>query len=468
MAELKTGVRRFVFVAACVGLGCLALALYGLPGGLEWGQAALVLIVLGLEALRIDLFTYRGAQQGAISPGLAGIFLGLALYGPATAVLLAVIQVVWHGLTVRPRWYKLVVNLAAATGATWLAGALYAWVSVGADPWRPDQLLLGLAAVAVYYAFNTGAVAAAIALAAERPLGRVWRDSFSWLLPQHLIIGLSGLALGHAVTALGWLSAAALGLPILLLPFICRSYVARIAGSMQALETANQRLESLNHELKLTNIELIETLAAVIDARDAYTYGHSQQVARYAMALGEKLGMRPDELSVLRQGALLHDIGKVGVAEQVLFKPGGLDEGELQQIRRHPQIGYRIASQVRSLHDVAEIIQQHHEWYGGGGYPYGLRGEEISLGARIVHVAEVLDTMISDRPYRKGCALTEALAELQRGAGTQFDPRVVAALEALVQENGAAWCENSAELVRATLLQPQPPAAAGLAGPEGR
>jgi len=184
-------------------------------------------------------------------------------------------------------------------------------------------------------------------------------------------------------------------------------------------------------ESESTYLGVIGTLAAALDARDPYTAGHSERVAHVSVAIGEQMELSEPELEVLRLGALLHDIGKIGVSDAVLRKPGTLTDDELEQIKRHPTLGARILRPLNFLAEHIAIVELHHEQPDGRGYPYGFKGDETPLFARIVHVADAFDAMTTARAYRPGRPATEALAELWRCAGTGFDMTVVQALAAV-------------------------------------
>lgn len=181
----------------------------------------------------------------------------------------------------------------------------------------------------------------------------------------------------------------------------------------------------------------IRALAAALDARDPYTAGHSERVSVLSVAIGRQLKLAQDELEVLRLGALLHDIGKIGVPDDVLRKPSALTDAEYALIKEHPVLGARILRVVPFLAPHLPIVELHHERPDGRGYPRGLRGDDIPLAARIVHVADAYDAMTSDQNWRPRLSREEALAELQRCAGTQFDPAVVVAFVAELGESPA-------------------------------
>jgi len=168
-------------------------------------------------------------------------------------------------------------------------------------------------------------------------------------------------------------------------------------------------------------------LVRALDAREHETSDHSQRVVKYTEAIADRLSLRGPELEEIGRGALLHDIGKIGVPDAVLLKPAKLTTEEWKEMRRHPDIGYEMIQNIEFLSTPATIVLSHQEKFDGKGYPRGLRGEEIHIGARIFAVADTLDAMTSDRPYRKGTTFENAVDEIERCAGSQFDPEVVRA-----------------------------------------
>lgn len=182
-------------------------------------------------------------------------------------------------------------------------------------------------------------------------------------------------------------------------------------------------------------LEMVQTLARAIDAKDSYTHDHADRARHYARLIGKKLMLPEAMIRHIEYAALMHDIGKIGIDETILHKPGPLDGPERDMIRRHPSIGNKIIAPVAFLSPVAPMVLYHQEWYNGQGYPEGLAGEEIPLGARIVAVIDAYDAITSNRPYRKALPKETAIDELKKGCNTQFDPRVVNAfLEILSEE----------------------------------
>lgn len=189
-----------------------------------------------------------------------------------------------------------------------------------------------------------------------------------------------------------------------------------------ALENAK-----LYEELKNTFLETSSALASSIEARDKYTGGHTQRVVNYSVACAEELGLKEEEIDKLRMAAVLHDVGKIGIDDSILRKPGKLDPEEIEQMKKHPQIGAEIISKVKGLKDIVPAVLYHQEMFNGTGYPEGLKNGDIPLLARIISVVDTFDAMTTDRPYRKALGVEAALDELKRCSGTQFDPEVVSA-----------------------------------------
>jgi putative two-component system response regulator len=199
----------------------------------------------------------------------------------------------------------------------------------------------------------------------------------------------------------------------------------------------HQVLEKFRLDQQLENTEqVIFTLAAAVEAKDPTAERHLQNIARYAVRLGQALGLEQHQLMLLRYGGILHDIGKVGVSEAILSKPGPLTEAEWEKMRQHPVIGERICAPLRFSHEVGPIIRHHHERWDGQGYVDSLSGEKIPLLARVISVVDAFDTMSSDRPYRKALPIDETVRRLSDGAGTQWDPAITRVFLELVECEG--------------------------------
>jgi len=209
-----------------------------------------------------------------------------------------------------------------------------------------------------------------------------------------------------------------------------RHEIARQRYRQSLEQRVREKTQELRHalvEVETSYNSTLYALVAALDAREHETSDHSQRVVRYTLAIADRLGVPPADRPDIARGALLHDIGKIGIPDAILLKPGPLTPAEWGEMRRHPQIGWTILKSIAFLQVPAEIVLSHQERFDGGGYPHGLQGESIPLGARIFAIADTFDAMTTDRPYRRRSPFAAALEEIRRCGGTQFDPRCVAA-----------------------------------------
>ncbi len=202
------------------------------------------------------------------------------------------------------------------------------------------------------------------------------------------------------------------------------------------LVAKKQEVEQLFSELEGTYEATLQALVTALDLRDNETHGHSYRVVEYATVVAERMNVRDPDLTWVRRGAILHDVGKIGVSDAILRKPGTLTPEEWQEMRRHPEMGYQMLKHIPFLKPALGIVLHHQERWDGTGYPHGLAGERIPLGARIFAIVDTFDAMTSDRPYRKALGMQAVRDEIQRCKGTQFDPRVV---EAFMSIEHGTW-----------------------------
>jgi putative nucleotidyltransferase with HDIG domain len=193
----------------------------------------------------------------------------------------------------------------------------------------------------------------------------------------------------------------------------------------EVISARTSRLRATMDELERSYDFTLEVMGDALDLRDAETEGHSRRVTAYSIALAREIGVDADQLRIIARGAFLHDIGKIATPDNILLKPGKLDPPEVAAMRQHCALGYQMVRKIPFLREASEIIYTHQETFDGTGYPRGLRGEAIPLGARIFAIADTLDAMTSDRPYRKALTFDQARAEILRCSGSQFDPAIV-------------------------------------------
>jgi putative nucleotidyltransferase with HDIG domain len=352
--------------------------------------------------------------------------------------------------------YKTAFNLAALT----LAGGASALV-LGAfgslsDPggW-PQVIIPATAAAAANFFVNSGLVALAISLTGRIALRTVWSEHFMWLWPHYLVLGLLGLAVASATDAMGVWGVAVFLAPPLMMRLSVKQYLDRTTRGVLDLRDAHGELQVAHEKLTHAMNDLgsaydgtLRSLVAALDARDSETGGHSERVAELTMAIAAELDLDPDgeEWQYIQWGALLHDVGKIAVPDAILRKPEKLSDEEWVTMRGHPRAGFEIICSVEFLAPAAEIVLAHHERFDGAGYPRGLAGEEIPLGARIFMIADTFDAITCERPYKPARPPEEALAEILRNSGTQFDPVAVQAFLNVYRKRFVGKADHSQRL----------------------
>jgi HD-GYP domain-containing protein (c-di-GMP phosphodiesterase class II) len=294
----------------------------------------------------------------------------------------------------------------------------------------------------------------------EVPVQRRKRRSFTGFAALFAVVALLlMLALGFAVTRF-------LGSDIRDISIgasLAIAYLALVVlVGRRSIRRRQADLRSRIEKLKNNYDSIVAVLCAALDLRDDVTHGQARRVSELASVLAWQMGLRKQEARRIEKAAILHNVGKIGVADAVLAKPGPLDDAEWAEMKRHPELGYRMLAGIDFLKDAAEIVYAHHEHYDGSGYPRGLKGDQIPLGARIFAVVDAYDAMTSHRPYRKARPHRNAMEEIVRNSGSQFDPDVVRAfLEAERQglledkrEQGERWPVTAAAGVQAPAASP--------------
>ncbi len=397
------------------------------------GFVVLALLAIAFGRTRVPIY-----GDTAISIGIVGDLAIAFLYGPAGAVLVSPFAALATD-TNHGAWYKrlfnvgsfIVVNVVVAVMIQSLVGIVGPGLPVNA--WL---IPIALGAVVVYYLLNSGFLAIAVGLSTGTSLVDVWREKFEWLLPHYLVFGLLGLALALGYEGIGYFGILAFVAPPLMMRFSVKQYVDKTAQNVDELKKRNRELQQANRDvlgmadrLRETYDGTLEALVSALDARDRETKGHSIRVAKYMMEIAFHMGIQPgtDEWVDMQRGGLLHDIGKIGVSDSILHKPGPLTDDEWVDMKRHPKIGYDMIKDIGFLSGAATIVMAHHERFDGKGYPRGLALEEIPIGSRIFVLADTFDAMTSDRPYRAALSVEASREEIISCSGTQFDPRCVQA-----------------------------------------
>ena len=322
----------------------------------------------------------------------------------------------------RPRGFQVAFNVASVSMATALAFGTFHW-ALGTMLQAGISVPL-LAAAIVFFFANTLPVAFVISLTEDQSIKNTWSDFYFWTFPYYLVD--AGIA-----SLVGWLNrrihweTSLLVLPAVYVVY--RSYRLYLAK----LDDEKRHVE----EVANLHMRTIEALALAIEAKDHTTHEHLQRVRVYAVEMAKKLNLSSDECEAVQAAALLHDIGKLAVPEHIISKPGRLSPEEFEKIKIHPLVGAEILERVHFPYPVVPIVRAHHEKWDGSGYPFGLKGEEIPIGARILSAVDYLDALSSDRQYRKALSMEDVLQSLREQSGVAFDPRIVEVL-----------CDNCVEM----------------------
>jgi diguanylate cyclase (GGDEF)-like protein/putative nucleotidyltransferase with HDIG domain len=441
---------RFLALSMRLGMLVGAVSFVGVAVGVagvvfgrstDWTGLITVVLLVGVgQALALEY----DDGDGSISVSAVGALAGAAIIGPRAALALALTIALVEWSARRQSIHEVVFNVGLLSLATTAAALIF----TALPNWHGTQhrialALTGLVAGVGYYLVNTGLVSLALAVQGHDRWLRVFRERFAWLLLHYVSYGFIGGVMALAYESVRLPGLVVFAVPLLLMRKTQEAYLKHTQKSAQKLRRAaetiqsqNVSLEQANRLLKERSTAAMESLSATVDARDSYTAGHSRRVQQLSLAIGRELGLSQAELDLLGHAALFHDIGKLAIPDAILLKPASLTEDEWVLMQRHADEGARIIDRLGFLQDAVPSIRHHHECWDGTGYPDRLRGEEIPLGARIIHVADALDSMLTTRIYRAARPVHEALEELRRQAGTQFCPRCVTALERILPEEG--------------------------------
>ncbi len=443
MRSLPRIVRCYLWAVYVAGMA--AIVFTGLwatfPTGERVWEAGLFLILAVLAGgQKIYLIKPKNDRDiCSMSLGFVVTFAALMRFGPGIGVLAAMVSCLSASLyPKRLPLFQLAFNVMLGAVEAAGAGWVYLRMNGGMTLQPLHAFSVVTAACLVYYAVNTGGVAVIISLCTAQNPFKLWRQTFLWTAPNYFAgacIGTLALMLfgQHLETVLLF------GTPLVYLTHQSyANYSARMQERDLRVQEKQQHIDALQHsQARLHDMHLatIKSLALAIDAKDQHTHQHILRVQRYAVAIARQMGLVDEELESVSTGSLLHDIGKLGVPENILLKPGPLTPDEFAQIKKHPQIGAAILAPVEFPGSVLAVVKSHHERWDGRGYPDGLRGEDIPLTARILAVADVFDALTSDRAYRTAWTQTQALEEIRRGRGVHFDPSVVDAFMHVVTQD---------------------------------
>jgi putative nucleotidyltransferase with HDIG domain len=394
-----------------------AASLYSVRGapGREWLHFFVYFVVILLSS-RMKVAMPK--SNGTMSVNFPFVLLGIVQLSPLQVIALAVASVIAQCRIKVVKSFtvvQMIFNVANVTAATVLACFIYT---------RSLHVVRGEVAPALtiaataYFLANTVPLALVLSCESESSPFKLWRQEFPWYFPFYVVGAILAFLADFVGTHFGWMTS------LLIIPMVYTVYRAYCA-QMAIIHDREQHIV----EIEALHLRTIEGLAMAVEAKDQNTHEHLMRVRVYVSELGKIMGLDSLQMKALATAASLHDIGKLAVPEHIINKPGRLTPEEFEKMKIHPVVGADILERVHFPYPVVPIVRSHHEAWDGSGYPDGLEGEEIPIGARILSAVDCFDALASDRPYRRALPVEEALAYLKSKAGVQFDPEVVRLLE---------------------------------------
>lgn len=422
-SKLSGAGRAYIATVACAGITAVSHSIAALSSGqlgFQWFVLAGLTLLSGSFTVRVPTIPAR------LSVSETFVFAAAMLFGPAAATVLVVLDSLvislWQPRTSR-RTLRVLFNLSAPAVAIWVSAHTFFQIAgippLNQTPRPVLSLLVPLLAMAVvYFLLNSWLIAGAVAFEKRTSALLIWRQNFLWLSLNFFSgASVAALLLPYLQDAeQSFFRVAGILLPLLLISYLTYK------TTLGRVDDANRHLNELN-QLYLSTIE---TLAMAIDAKDQITHGHIRRVQQYAVGLAKRVGITdPSQISAIEAASLLHDMGKLAVPEYILNKPGKLTPAEFDRMKLHASVGADILSAINFPYPVVPIVRHHHENWDGTGYPDGLKGSAIPIGARILSVVDCFDALTSDRPYRPRLSDGEAVRILLQRRGTMYDPLVV-------------------------------------------
>jgi len=370
-------------------------------------------VILSILMIIAETFLILLPGFGAVSVSFALSFAAIIISGPLTAALITAIGLTFRRPHLEGRGYvhlfnsppyKTIYNASQSILCAGLSGIFYIYIQSNFSYLgvAGDTIAL-VSTVVVYVILNTSTMTLLIKLLKGGKILEIWGENFKGTFLNSAAIGLLGIIVAFAYNNYGIGSVVLFFVPLLLARYSFKLYV----------------------DMRKNYMETVKALINAVEAKDPYTSGHASRVGKYAVEIGKELGLSSLELDKMRNAALLHDIGKIGVDDRILNKNKSLTNLEYEVIKNHPSTGYEIIKDIEFLKGANEIVKHHHERWDGKGYPDGLKGGEISLPVSILTIADSFDAMTTDRPYRKAFSFEKAISEIQNNSGTQFNPDIV-------------------------------------------
>jgi len=462
MKDLPVAAR--LFVGAVLAAGAIVFGMFA-PHTIANPLLFVTLLCCSSLASALKVRLPLATSGSTMSVSYAVDFASLLLLGANETMIVAAVSA-WSQCTIRTTTktapFRTLFSMASLVLTVKAAGYVYSLLG-GVTASSSFSLLTIpkplVGAGTTYFVLNTLLIATAIALSTNQSIVKVWNENFLWSAPSYFVGAGAAAIAASVIDQGGYWWASLVAAPLYLTYRTYKVYMGRIQDQQR-------------HVAQVSDLHLatIEALALAIDAKDQTAQSHIRRVQVYAAGLARALGMPDNEIQGVKTAALLHDIGKLAVPEHILSKPGPLTQEEFQKIRIHPQVGAEIISGVPFPYPVAPLILSHHERWDGKGYPSGLKGEEIPLGARILSVVDYFDALMSERPYHKAMSLDAAVGLLRQESGKALDPRVVQTfidMYSTLATEAEASQEPSRKLTRVPTHAPTAAPAVGLvdAGP---
>ncbi len=386
----------------------IALFIYLIPSLPSLPHMWPVLIFFIVISTMADFLPVDLPTSGSVTIGFPIDFVVILVYGPATAMFITIFGAIVGELMQRKiSWYKILFNSSQYALSAGIAGIVYQKSGgVVGTPNITNYIIPAIICAFTYYFINSSLFMMVIHFAEGISIWSIWKNQLKGIIATYIALAPIGFIMAMVYVSIGiW------GIILFFFPLI----LAR-------------RSFELYTKMRKVYLDTIRALAAAIDAKDPYTKGHSERVAEMSLALAQELNLSDKDIENIEYTALLHDIGKIGVADNILGKKSSLTDKEFDKIKEHTVIGAKIIEPVDFLKNSYEAIYHHHEKYNGKGYPDGIKEKNIPLSARIIAVADAYDAMGSDRPYRKKLNKDKILKELKDQSGKQFDPEIVKTL----------------------------------------
>ncbi|MFU8794701.1 MAG: HD-GYP domain-containing protein [Dethiobacteria bacterium] len=396
--------RKAIIYIISLTLAALSVIYYTLSF-MDWSKVDLFPVFIFLILIILsDSFPVTLPRGGSVTVSFATIAASILLFQPFIAIMIAIILEIILIIKEKHR-IKHLFNISQLVVSTGIAALIFNNIAPSRLDLTVNHLIAFLIAIIIFFLLNSTFVTLILSLVQQDKPYAIWLINLKWCTPTFISMAPLG-----ALIAVIYINIGFWGLVLFLLPLILARH------SFQSYM-----------QMRQTFLDTIKSLSVAIDAKDPYTKGHSSRVANYVVSLAREMRIPEDKVEMLQYIALIHDVGKVSIPEDILKKDRLLSDDEFGIMRTHCEAGAEVLQSIKFFAPASEVIRHHHERWDGLGYPDHIKGEEIPISARILAVADAFDAMTSDRPYRKALSPELALKELEEGAGTQFDPKVVEA-----------------------------------------